>query len=362
MDERLLNTNRNIKRNGEIIKSSIKCEWECLVCKNIWLTTPNNILSNKSGCPKCSGRQKHTNESIDNLITDRFIFRVDDYINYDTPIAWKCKLCDNTWKNSPHNIIKDNNNCPKCSSVNAGRKKSEKEENRVYKYLKNNNIKLLSTYKRIVDYYELQCNICEYKWNTTLNCVLNTNTGCPSCSKVAPLTKESINDRLIKMKNNIKLVSNIKNARTHASFECEHGHIWNATPDSVLHGSGCPTCFNYINQYIKNITKYKLTISSTIFLYFIRVTDKRTNDTFLKVGITKHKNILNRFKRYKNYNFEIITSKTLAVENCVFHEQDILSNMKIYKYLPERGFAGRTECFEDTEIAKEKILEYFSNI
>lgn len=37
-------------------------------------------------------------------------------------------------------------------------------------------------------------------------------------------------------------VDGFKNAFSRAIIECNNGHLWNSTPDSISHGSGCPRC------------------------------------------------------------------------------------------------------------------------
>lgn len=106
---------RNIKRLDNYVKSSTPIYFQCLLphCGFIWKTTPNSILSMQSGCPKCAGLVKLSNEDIDFRLEGRDIKRLDDYINIDTPINFKClkEDCQNVWKASPANINKGRG-CP----------------------------------------------------------------------------------------------------------------------------------------------------------------------------------------------------------------------------------------------------------
>lgn len=108
--------NRNILRLDKCIKSSVPIKFKCLKgdCLHIWKTTPNSILSARSGCPKCAGLVKLDNNTIDSKLKNRLIQRLDDYINIDTPINFVCLLngCNNIWKASPANIVHKNKGCP----------------------------------------------------------------------------------------------------------------------------------------------------------------------------------------------------------------------------------------------------------
>lgn len=114
LDSRLIG--RDIKRLGDYIKSSIKINFQCLIsqCGFIWAASPNSILSIKSGCPKCAGLVKLSNEEIDTRLQNRNIKRLGNYINTDTPIEFQCleEDCKNIWKASPANIINKYRGCP----------------------------------------------------------------------------------------------------------------------------------------------------------------------------------------------------------------------------------------------------------
>ena len=57
IDERI--KDRNIKRIGDYFDSKDKpIEWECLIDKHRWFTSPGNILNNKSGCPICKNKNE----------------------------------------------------------------------------------------------------------------------------------------------------------------------------------------------------------------------------------------------------------------------------------------------------------------
>lgn len=56
------------------------------------------------------------------------------------------------------------------------------------------------------------------------------------------LTKEFINEELLRQNKGIVLVGDYTNCRTKTTFRCEHGHEWSTVASSVLRGRGCPEC------------------------------------------------------------------------------------------------------------------------
>lgn len=56
------------------------------------------------------------------------------------------------------------------------------------------------------------------------------------------LTKEFINEELLRHDKGIVLIGDYTNCRTKTTFRCEHGHEWSTVASSVLRGRGCPEC------------------------------------------------------------------------------------------------------------------------
>ena len=56
-----------MNRLGNIVNSKTKVKIKCLKDDHEWFVKPNQ-LSNGSGCPKCSGNIKLTNEELKTLV------------------------------------------------------------------------------------------------------------------------------------------------------------------------------------------------------------------------------------------------------------------------------------------------------
>lgn len=109
---------RPVKRLASIDGNKNKIPWQCLVegCGFVWEACPSSIYNVKSGCPNCAGLVKLDNNIVDERIKDRPLKRIGNYINLHTKILWQCLMCNNIWNTTPANIIHNNRGCPKCAN------------------------------------------------------------------------------------------------------------------------------------------------------------------------------------------------------------------------------------------------------
>lgn len=106
--------NENIEVVDEYINCNTKILHKCKIDGCEWYATPNAILSGK-GCPKCSGNVKKTHEEYvsDVCFINENIEVLGNYINAQTPILHKCKMCGCEWFAKPNSIL-NGTGCPKC--------------------------------------------------------------------------------------------------------------------------------------------------------------------------------------------------------------------------------------------------------
>jgi len=175
VDGRLIN--RNIRRLTEYVNSYTQVEWECIPCGHKWFTKLSNILDRNTGCPKCSNCFPLTNEDIDQKLVGRNIKRVDSITNVDTPLAWRCLVCDHTWNTSPANILNRKTGCPKC----AGNIRLTNDS--VDQQLVGRNITriddIVNSHRKI----QWKCLLCNNEWSSSPTNILNNKSGCPNCFK-----------------------------------------------------------------------------------------------------------------------------------------------------------------------------------
>lgn len=343
---------RPIKRIGEYTTISAKIEWECKVCEHRWLANSDNVINKGSGCPKCgrvisANKQRKTLDELLTAIKDRPLNIIGEYVNYDTPTMWSCKTCVHQWMASPNNIISKQSGCPPCSEQLAGLAKSKTCKAEMLDIINAANITLKSTYTRIIDYHDLECNECGYNWNALLSSIKYNNAGCPKCGGSLALTNESVDARLKSDARDIIRLGTIINATTKILWSCNQGHKWSAVPDSVLNGfTGCGKCTRrgWVYAGLRSDPATKDTPCTFYVLRFMNAAE-----TFIKIGLTL-RSVRKRFSGYPytNYNIEVLAEHTNGVDNMVKLERKMLRALISYAVHPQVSkFAGKTECFQD---------------
>lgn len=94
-------------------------------------------------CANCAKRPVIKNSDIDKKLESRTIYRIGDYINARTKIAFLCKKCRQYFEAIPDNVINKMSDCPNC--------RMSKGEEKVAEYL----IKIDIKYKREVTFSDL---------------------------------------------------------------------------------------------------------------------------------------------------------------------------------------------------------------
>ncbi len=118
IDNLVSQKNPTIKRVGHYINISTKIQWSCKICNYKWFKPPSDIIHNQHGCPRCSKRERVTNQLIDKRLKEqhRNFIRLENSQGSMIPITWKCNKCDGLWKAKPNDIFSfHKSNCPYCS-------------------------------------------------------------------------------------------------------------------------------------------------------------------------------------------------------------------------------------------------------
>lgn len=106
--------------------------------------------------------------------------------------------------------------------------------------------------------------------------------GCPHCSGRVKYTRETLNEKIAHK--HIRLVGELENVNKRALFECKCGHVWEATPASIIHVSACPKC-----------AKYGFSSNEPAYFYSLHIISD-SGDEFVGFGITK--DIETRFRAH----------------------------------------------------------------
>ena len=125
--------NPNVKILGKYRNSKAKIETQCLRCDYIWTPTPNTLLRG-SGCPKCSGLMRKTQEEFVREMAEKHptVTVVGEYINNRIKVKCFCNKCKTYFFNTPHAMLSNGNGCSNCT-ISRG-------ENRIKEWLNNNEI------------------------------------------------------------------------------------------------------------------------------------------------------------------------------------------------------------------------------
>lgn len=184
------------------------------------------------------------------------------YTNSHTKISHKCKICEHKWEAWPCNILKGTG-CPKCANNKKANDRSFTRDEYIDKlaYV-NPYIEFVGEYKNANTRAAHLCKMCGYKWMAYPSNVLS-GKGCKKCADqisadarrkthaVYVTQVSNVNDSIIVLDEYI-------NAKTPIKHRCKMcGYEWSASPDSVLHGHGCPKCIEshgekIIEEYLRN--------------------------------------------------------------------------------------------------------------
>lgn len=222
----------NVKGLDIYVSSKISIRFECLKCKYIWKTVPNNIFNGRS-CAKCAGVAKSSNEEIDLKLNNK-IKRIDNYIGALKPINFQClnNNCKYIWKARPSDVLRGSG-CPKC---NGRMKLSNKEvDNRLF----NKSIIRIDNFISTSTPINFQCKECFHIWKTCPHHIFN-NTGCPICAN--KYSNEEIDVKLIDKK--IIRMENYVGMAVRMNFQCQKCNFqWKTRPGDIFYNkSGCPKC------------------------------------------------------------------------------------------------------------------------
>lgn len=186
--------------------------------------------------------------------------------------------------------------------------------------------------------------------------------GCPECSfsKNRKPVEQFIEEakRIHGDKYDYSLIE-YKNSRTNMNIICNnHGSFLQSPSNHIHRKAGCPLCAEH-TRYCHNYFEIAGNKKITGFFYILEM----SNDVerFIKIGITKHKNIFKRYEQAhgKNlpYEIKLLHSFRMKLYQAFFLEQQLLGEHKLDQYKPINPFAGQTECLKYSNNLINKIKQ-----
>ena len=227
----------NIEILGEYVNNKTKIKVRCRIDGYEWEVKPSHLL-NGTGCPKCYGRNKTTEDFKQELKEiNGDIIVLGKYINNRIKIKCRCKIDGYEWDAIPRNLL-SGQGCPKCA--NNKMKLTHKEfMDRMRKI--NSDIEVLEEYVNSQIKIKVRCKIDGYEWEVVPNNLLN-GKGCPKCAGMYKTTEEFINE-LKEINDNIEVLGEYVRADKKIKCKCKiDGYEWEITPHNLLSGQGCPKC------------------------------------------------------------------------------------------------------------------------
>lgn len=106
--------NDKIKICGEYHNSYTKIDVKCKKCGYEWTMLPSNILKGR-GCPKCANNIKKTTEDFikEMSLVNNEIEIMSQYNGASIKIDYRCKKCGNIWSAKPTHLL-EGHGCPNC--------------------------------------------------------------------------------------------------------------------------------------------------------------------------------------------------------------------------------------------------------
>ena len=136
--------NPDIEVVGLYINSHTPISHRCKLCNRVWDACPSDILAGK-GCKVCKDkknadlRRKTKEQYIGdlNLVNPNIVID-DEYINTDTAVYHKCKICNHRWRIKPNHTL-SGHSCPICNQSRG--------EREISLWLDKNNFDYIQQYK-----------------------------------------------------------------------------------------------------------------------------------------------------------------------------------------------------------------------
>ncbi len=161
---------------------------KCKYCGKEWLIRPSDVLAGK-GCRECSCkrcgdclRKSHTQYIEDLNDVNINIEPIEDYINTDTAILHKCKVCNHIWSIKPNHTL-SGHGCPMCGFKSMADNKRKPQEQYIQElFYVNPNIEVVGEYINFTTALLHRCKKCGNEWYAKPIHTMRGH-GCPVCNE-----------------------------------------------------------------------------------------------------------------------------------------------------------------------------------
>lgn len=348
-----------------------------IICKEHgeFLQTPSDHIHSKAGCPECGSlisanpsNKSTIQQFVCNAIklhNNKYDYSKVEYKNTKTKVCIICPTHGEFFQ-TPNSHLRGQG-CSKCTrperlSIQTFITRSNKIHNNKYDYSK-------VEYKNFDQLMIIICPIHgEFQQNARTH--MQLKCGCKLCGYEQNgigrrTSQQDFIDKANLIHNNIYSYENVAYVGGNKKVKiicCKHGEFLQ-TPECHLAGRGCPICGNERKGGLGGYTLgwfdiYPEQKTNPAMLYIIEMTCN--TDNFIKVGITQ-KGIKQRYSRSgmndNQVKKNVLFTKYTSLYEAFKLEQQILSQLKEYKYFPNYVIDGKTECLKNKPEVIQAIRE-----
>lgn len=181
--QKLEKINPDIEPLDKYTKNNVKIRLKCKKCGYVWTTTPNKLLSSKTGCSKCAGQVKMKTEDLREKLKEwnPNIVLLGEFGGVDVKTQVKCKICGNVWESTPSHL-KERRGCPICARKYLTSLYVKSKEKFIEEMKKiDPTIEIIGEYVNNRTKIKCRCKDCGNEWEATPSNLLKYR-GCPACS------------------------------------------------------------------------------------------------------------------------------------------------------------------------------------
>ena len=189
------------------------------------------------------GRKKTHEEYLQQVFDiNENIEVVGKYVNNATNILHRCKIDGNVWSARPNNIL-NGKGCPLCKNRKLYNDRVKTHKQYVEELSKiNPSVAVIEPYINTMTKIKHKCLIDGCEWHVAPNSILSGH-GCPMCSGNKKKTQMEYVDCLYNINPDVEVLGDYINSQTLITHKCKKcGILWDAMPNSMLCGHGCPVC------------------------------------------------------------------------------------------------------------------------
>lgn len=231
---------------------------KCLLCGNIWETSPDN-LRHGYGCPKCfSRRGKGQRKSHESFMEEMekvhpTITVLGTYTRADTKLPLRCNDCGYEWESTPARLLNRRSGCPECRKKAAGERDRFPYETFAKTVAENSpDIEIISEYHGLQNPIMCRCTECGTEWRSLAGNLYRGKTSCPNCNGRHRRTPEEFKEELSRINSSVTVLEDFHSLNRKISCKCNRcGNIWSITPTRLLQGQGCPMCAHSGTSFVE---------------------------------------------------------------------------------------------------------------